>query len=180
MVDGLILDVGCGSHPNKYANVYVDMFPWDNAQRSGQRIKKFPKMFVAANVEALPFKDKAFDFSYCTHLMEHVERPEEALDELERVARGGYIAAPHLYYEFSFGKKFHRWFFFIKGGRVVMLEKNKRKGEYSPFGRVLRETLLKGTTYKKLRKAKLIESGQNWEGRLPYVVVYNDGTFYYN
>jgi len=170
-----ILDIGCGSYPNKHANVFVDKFPWNDKQRSGKKIKKFPKNFVAADVECLPFRDDAFDYCYCTHLIEHTSWANRALDEMGRVAKAGYISAPHMYYEFSFGKRFHKWFFYVKGGRIVMLQKDKSLFEYSPFGRELKTAFLVGVVYKMLKRAKLIEAGCHWKGHPSYVVVYNDG-----
>lgn len=171
----LILDVGCGSHPNKHADVFVDKYPWNDKQRSGRKIKKFPKNFVVADVENLPFRDKVFDYCYCIHLIEHTVKAHQALDEMGRVAKAGYISAPHFYYELSFGKRFHRWFFFVKGKRIVMFRKDKAKHEYSPFGRELKPVFLTGILYKMLKKAKLMEAGYHWKKRPLYVVVYNDG-----
>ena len=174
----LVLDVGCGSRPNKHANVFVDRYPWNDKQRSGRKIKKFPKNFVVADVENLPFRDKVFGYCYCVHLIEHTSQAHRALNEINRVAKAGYVSAPHMYFEFSFGKRFHKWFVYAKGRRFLMFQKNKTLFEYSPFQRELKPIFLTGMLYKMLKRAKLIEVGYHWKRSISYVVVYNDGKCY--
>jgi ubiquinone/menaquinone biosynthesis C-methylase UbiE len=43
--------------------------------------------FVEGNVEQLPFGDSEFDTVICTHTLEHVQRIDQALAGLRRVAR---------------------------------------------------------------------------------------------
>lgn len=43
--------------------------------------------YARGSVEALPFEDGAFDIVTCFHTIEHVRRPQAAIDELKRVAR---------------------------------------------------------------------------------------------
>ncbi|MBI4137407.1 class I SAM-dependent methyltransferase, partial [Candidatus Roizmanbacteria bacterium] len=93
--DDLVLDVGSGDKPFWRADVIADKDTVDDAQRaSGSMLIDRNKLFIEADVENLPFKDKAFDFVFCAHLLEHVEHPDRAIKELTRVARRGYIEVP--------------------------------------------------------------------------------------
>ena len=42
----------------------------------------------------MPFADKTFDYAICSHVLEHVERPDTVIAELTRVAKAGYIEVP--------------------------------------------------------------------------------------
>ena len=42
----------------------------------------------------MPFDDKVFDYAICSHVLEHVERPDAVIAELSRVAKAGYIEVP--------------------------------------------------------------------------------------
>jgi len=44
------------------------------------------KNFVKAYAEYLPFKDGCFSEVYCSHLLEHLDKPETAIKELLRVS----------------------------------------------------------------------------------------------
>ena len=78
-----ILDVGCGAHP--IGDVNVDLMLEDSDQKWDQ----IPRCqnFVRADVRYLPFKSRCFDLVYCSHMLEHLEKPLEALRELKRVSR---------------------------------------------------------------------------------------------
>ncbi|HEX8387081.1 MAG TPA: class I SAM-dependent methyltransferase, partial [Rubricoccaceae bacterium] len=43
--------------------------------------------FEVGSVYALPYADRQFDLVLCSEVLEHLDRPEEALAELKRVAR---------------------------------------------------------------------------------------------
>lgn len=55
-----------------------------------------PRALVCGSVQALPFGDRSMDAVLCLEVLEHLERPELALEELARVARGTVIlSVPH-------------------------------------------------------------------------------------
>src|SRR3989344_6715828 len=92
----LVLDLGSGDKPFWRADVIVDKYLEDDRQRSsGPVLLDKNKLFIKADVENLPFKDKVFDFVYCSHLLEHVENPVKAINEITRVAKKGYIEVPY-------------------------------------------------------------------------------------
>ena len=82
-----VLDVGCGIRPyfpyfEPYASEYV-----------GVDIEN-PAADLEGSVEALPVDDASFDVVLCTQVLEHVEHPGKAVQELHRAtAPGGRVLA---------------------------------------------------------------------------------------
>jgi len=105
----LVLDVGSGDNPHVRADVLCDLHLLGSGERSG----KFDlvidgRPFVFAHACRLPFKDKAFDFIICSHLLEHVSNPAILLEELMRVGKAGGIESPSSLMEKLYGWSFHR------------------------------------------------------------------------
>ena len=72
-----VLEVGPGHSPTFRSNVLVDLFVDSNYHRCGN-LKIYPhQQFINANGEALPFKDKEFDYVICNQVLEHAENPAE-------------------------------------------------------------------------------------------------------
>ncbi len=56
--------------------------------------QRFPHVDVSmASVYELPFEDRSFDLVVCLEVMEHLDRPAEALRELSRVCRGNLVVS---------------------------------------------------------------------------------------
>ena len=94
--DDLVLDVGSGDKPHWRADVLLDRYV-DAAhagQRSGRRAARITRPLFDADAAAMPFADQAFDYSICSHVLEHVVDPAAVIDELVRVSRAGYIEVP--------------------------------------------------------------------------------------
>jgi SAM-dependent methyltransferase len=49
--------------------------------------------YVKANIDKLPFEDKAFDVVFCCHTLEHIINPEKAVAELKRITKKMLIIA---------------------------------------------------------------------------------------
>jgi trans-aconitate methyltransferase len=92
-----ILDVGCGEGIlSRHLNHL-----WPNASITGLDIdpellmvakKLVPRMTcVAGNVYAMAWDDKTYDMVCCTEVLEHLESPEQALSEINRVGRAAYL-----------------------------------------------------------------------------------------
>lgn len=128
-----VLDVGSGHRPHDDATHLVDLLPEDNAER-GKPLRMLGRPLLHATVEALPFKDKTFDYVYACHVVEHTTNPAAACRELMRVARAGYIEAPSPFYEQGYnyprpdrGWSFHRWFVFVGGDGTLIFEPKTRE-----------------------------------------------------
>ena len=123
-----VLDVGSGHRPHEDATHLVDLLPEDDSERGGA-VKLLGRSLVVATIEALPFKDKIFDYVYACHVLEHTDQPAEACRELMRVARAGYIETPSPFFEQGYnyprpdrGWSFHKWFVWLDGEDVLVFE----------------------------------------------------------
>lgn len=87
-----ILDVGCGEgvtlnkiHQMKIGKQLEGVDNFDDAIAIGK--KAFPHLTLKkADIYSLPYKDNSFEVVLCNEVLEHLERPEEALKELKRVS----------------------------------------------------------------------------------------------
>ena len=117
-----VLDVGSGNGPFPAADVLCDLFVGDDTERVAPL--KLDRPFVSGDVQDLPFLDSAFDFVYCSHLLEHTIDPTRAISELQRVARGGYIEVPTEYLEKTAkSTAAHLWFVRQEGSTLVFFPK---------------------------------------------------------
>ena len=93
----LVLEVGSGGSPYFRANVLIDAYEQSRERHWAPYITDRPSVLGLG--EALPFKDKCFDFVIASHVLEHSDDPEKFLIELQRVAKAGYIETPDAFME---------------------------------------------------------------------------------
>lgn len=93
----LVLEVGSGGSPYFRANVLIDAYAETRERHWAPFITDRPS--VLGMGEALPFRDKSFDFVIASHVLEHSVDPESFLCELQRVAKAGYIETPDAFME---------------------------------------------------------------------------------
>ena len=93
----LVLEVGSGGSPYFRANVLIDAYAETRERHWAALITDRPS--VLGMGEALPFRDKSFDFVIASHVLEHSPNPEKFLLELQRVAKAGYIETPDAFME---------------------------------------------------------------------------------
>ena len=91
-----VLDIGSGNIPFHLANFLVDFSIADNNYgRAGQPFNRIKgKPIIQCDIENMPFKDKEIDFAYCSHVLEHPKNPENACQEIIRIAKRGFIETP--------------------------------------------------------------------------------------
>ncbi len=91
-----VLDMGSGHIPFPLATHLADISLTDGSiGRAGAAFKVLDgKKIYECSVEETPFKDKEFDFVYCSHVLEHAKNPAKACRELMRIAHRGYIETP--------------------------------------------------------------------------------------
>lgn len=87
-----VLDAGCGSNegynfkPYSKANVFLDI------ESPSKKIENF----IVGDVSHMPFRDAVFEEVYCSHVLEHINNPLDALRELIRVCDGFLtVKVPH-------------------------------------------------------------------------------------
>lgn len=71
--DMKVLDIGCGTNPQKDANYRVDYVKTQETTH-----------VVNIDLDVLPFKDNFFDKIYCLHVLEHLNNIEHAMKEIHR------------------------------------------------------------------------------------------------
>lgn len=121
---GLVLEIGSGDNPNSRSDVLVDRFLGaDNRERGGDLVVDRP--FVVADAHYLPFTEGAFAYTICSHILEHMDDPQQFGRELVRVSKAGYIQSPSEIAERLFHWSFHRWYVNLVGERLVLHPKEQ-------------------------------------------------------
>jgi len=89
-----VLEIGPGHSPFSKA---TDFCGWTMEEKG-----RLPNYKTAdASTEKLPYKDKEFDFVYCRHVIEDLWNPVNALKEISRITKAGYIETPSALCEMS-------------------------------------------------------------------------------
>ena len=123
-----VLDVGNGGNPFPHATVLVDRFLEMNATRHEPLVTE-NKPFVLADVHDLPFRDKSFDYVYCVHVLEVVENPLKACQELMRVGKRGFIEVPTAGKDmlFAWARGEQKWHVVTIGRTLCFFEYSERQ-----------------------------------------------------
>lgn len=131
-----VLEIGSGHNPTYRANTIVEKYIDSNYHRGGN-IKIFShQKFVNSSGENMPFKDKAFDYSTCCHVLEHVEDPAKFIKELVRVSARGYIEVPSFIGESLFPKESHKWAILELNNKLIFYDKALLPSFYPDFGKL--------------------------------------------
>ena len=110
-----VLEIGPGALPNPRADAYLDKRFDDPAELDAQfghaSRKEEPKNLTYYDGGKFPYEDNAFDYTICSHVLEHIEAPELDLffSELTRVSQRGYIEVPNVFYELICYTHVHKW-----------------------------------------------------------------------
>jgi SAM-dependent methyltransferase len=126
--DDLVLDVGSGDKPHWRADVLLDRYvdAEHRGQRSGRSAAAVTHPLFDADAAAMPFADGAFDYSICSHVLEHVVDPGAVIDELARVSRAGYIEVPEAASAKILDFPSHLWWVRLVEGTLVFEAKSAR------------------------------------------------------
>lgn len=123
----LVLDIGSGDKPFWRADVFLDKLSLDNRQRiSGLNTVSDLGWFVDSDITKTPFKNRAFDFSFCSHLLEHVEDPAAVIDEITRISKAGYIEVPNGLIEAIQPFHSHLWFVYYADQTLTFVRKSQQ------------------------------------------------------
>ncbi len=176
-----VLEVGPGNNPNKRANVIADKFIESNYHRAGNLKVLNNQRFVEADGQALPFKDKEFDYVICAHVLEHVDDPIQFLKEQTRVAPMGYLETPSIIGEYLMPKESHRWIIQEIDNKIVMYEKDKINFRTAPdLGYIFQNYLPTNSIGFKIMErthANLIVVNYEWRDEIE-VLVNPDSDYY--
>lgn len=121
----LVLDVGSGDKPHWRADVLLDRHVGHEhgAQRSGRAAARVDRPMFEADAASMPFADQAFDYVICSHVLEHVERPDLVIAEMTRVAKAGYIEVPEAASAKIVDFPSHLWWCTMRDGVLVLTAK---------------------------------------------------------
>lgn len=137
-----IIDLACGARPVKEADVFTDKYIESSKERKAHKgnVKHcIPpgKPLINCDIHHLPFKDKTFDYVYARQILEHVDDPIQACNEIMRIGKAGIIISPTIFGEIFFGWPYHKWMIIERGGELFFFE--KRKSEDRKFGSFFRK-----------------------------------------
>ena len=175
-----VLDIGSGGDPFPYATVLADRYLETSRHRWAQ-FKSEDKPVVVCDIKYLPFKDKAFDYVYCSHVLEHVDDPIKAVREVQRVGQRGYIETPHFMSDalFAWAEGMHKWFVQSIAQRLIFFEYDQRRARGIKSNH-WRNTIF-GDHYHPLQdvfvdNVDIFVTMLPWEGSVSVTVYYCDGT----
>jgi SAM-dependent methyltransferase len=118
-----VLDIGGGMNPHPQANYVLDMEDFETVKSYGnpEKLGRFgAETWIVHDIcssKPFPFTDHFFDFAVCTHVLEDVRDPLRVCEEMQRVAKAGYIEVPSIESELTHnleshhyaGRLHHRW-----------------------------------------------------------------------
>jgi len=165
---GKILEIGSGGSPHPKSTILCDKYLTDK-ERSGSKLL-IDRPFVIADGERLPFKDNEFDYSICTHVIEHSNNPALFLNELMRISKKGYIETPSiLWEEMQPFREFHKWLIFSVDNKLIF----KRKRTFQRKLKVAMQKLIFNSyEITLLRNAfkPVLNVSFEWETKIEYLI----------
>jgi len=128
--NALVIDLGSGDKPFWRADVYADKLDLaDNQRATKSRTLTGFGYFIDSDLSKTPFKDKAFDFSFCSHVLEHVEDPKKVIKEMMRISKSGYIEVPNGIFDSINPFPTHLWLIYLNDNKFVFVRKDKKMTE---------------------------------------------------
>ncbi len=154
LADGdLVLDVGGWAQPFERADWVLDLLPYETRGLYGYDRDTADERFSAqtwvvrdvCDREPWPFADGQFDFAICAQTLEDLRDPVWVCQELQRVARAGYVEVPSRLEEQSLGVhgpwagwSHHRWLCDLDGDGIRFVFKpplvHTRDSDHFPAG----------------------------------------------
>jgi SAM-dependent methyltransferase len=126
-----VLEIGPGHNPFAGVTHLLERYATDGHERGGNALLvPTSARLIVGEATFLPFAKRAFDFVYASHVLEHVEDPGQACEEIMRVGMAGYIETPSPFLEqgLALGDEsspahwFHRWFVFSPQPNLLVFE----------------------------------------------------------
>ncbi len=150
--DAVVLDIGGWGKPLPRADWVMDLMPWETRGLYGYETHD-PERFTRetwiqrdlCDRAPFPFADGAVDFVTCSHTLEDIRDPIWVCEEMQQIAKAGYIETPSRLEEQTFGIQgpwtgwaHHRWLVEAVDGRLEFTFKAHtvcgRDGDRFPSG----------------------------------------------
>lgn len=179
--DERVLDLGCGPDPNapEIHDVRESHFPRaDVLLDGGIGLVPFYRdkglRFCVGDAGKLPFRGDAFDFVWCSHLLEHVDDPVTACKEMVRVAERGRIRTPSKLKELFRPNAEHKWM--VSAINDCLVFERKQEYHFTPLYRkaVYTEGVqewLESVSLDQQIRGKLLEVVFDWWDAFEVVVI---------
>jgi len=118
----------------------------------------YPKNVVdyICSINCLPFEDNKFGCVICEHVLEHVEEPQRALDEIKRVLKPDGLLILIVPFSWPIHEKPYDLWRFTEEGLRHLLMKRFRKINFETFGRPEKPKLIFTTARKPIFKEQRI------------------------
>ncbi len=107
---GRLIDIGCGDKP--FYPILKDQVDEYIGVDHPETLHTKDNIDVFADVYALPFEDNSFDTAILTQVIEHLEKPEKAIKEINRILKPGgklFVSWPFLYPIHEAPRDFYRY-----------------------------------------------------------------------
>jgi SAM-dependent methyltransferase len=126
-----LLEIGPGHNPFAGVTHLLERYVSDGHERCGNALLvPTSARLIVGEATVLPFANRAFDFVYASHVLEHVVDPVQACREIMRVGAAGYIETPSPFLEQGLALRdesspehwYHRWFVFSLGSNQLVFE----------------------------------------------------------
>jgi len=101
----IILDIGCGTKP------YLYLFSEIKKEYIGIDLNNQYNPDIVCNADKLPFKNETFDIVFSSQVLEHVEKPEQVINEIYRTLKyqGIVLLSTHGVWNKHANNDFWRW-----------------------------------------------------------------------
>jgi len=125
-----VLDIGSGGCPFPHATILADRFIEPTCHRTAKFISD-GRPVVICDIHQLPFRNKSFDYLVCSHVLEHIDNPIKACEEIQRVSNAGYIETPSFLKDalFAWAHGMHKWHVVSIKNCLVFFEYTERQSE---------------------------------------------------
>lgn len=124
----LVLEIGPGADPFKRSDILLEKkFVSEEearSQRAGKNKLKSSRQIVFFDGARFPFKDNAFDYVICSHVLEHVDDVDNFVSEIARIGKRGYLEFPTVYYDYIYNFDVHKSFLLYYDGTLKWMPKS--------------------------------------------------------
>ena len=176
-----VLDVGPGGNPFPHATHLAELYVGGTSHRH-EPFKSGGLPVQVCDIARLPYRSGAFEFVYCSHVLEHVTDPASACEELMRVGKRGYVETPtrmsDIMFNFTHLQDHHRWHINKIGTTLIFMAweaAERRDTEVNEFFHMEKSKYKNPFQDLFRRHRDFFVNMLCWEGRFTYYVIDSEG-----